>query len=298
MSASSFVVAIPTRERFVHLMPTLDALACQDRPVSVVVVDQSTELHPTLDRRRREDPLLQVLRHDGHGLSAARNLAWSVVESPWIAFVDDDCRPEPDWARCLEEAIARFPGVAAISGHVLAVDAPEDGDDYLPVTASHVAREAVLTGKRIPPWDIGMGVCMAIRRDVIERIGGWDERLGAGTHPFPAAEDMDFNYRLLRAGEAALVTPTVRATHHQWRKADELPAVYEAYMAGWCGFAMKCLRTGDVRDGLWLWSLGARDLVRMGASAMRRRSWLRARVAGRKLRGMLRGTLLGARTAW
>jgi GT2 family glycosyltransferase len=139
---------------------------------------------------------------------------------------------------------------------------------------------------------------MAVRRDVAGRLGGWDERLGAGTPEFPAAEDMDFNYRLLRAGEAALVTPRMRAHHDQWRTHDETVRLYEGYARSWAAFAMKHVRTGDRRGGLWLWSIGVRSQTRMWASAVRHRSRLRARVGAAQTRGLLGGTLRGLARAW
>jgi GT2 family glycosyltransferase len=289
-------VVIPTRDRADHLLPTLDALAAQSEPVAVVVVDQSRAADPRLRVRAGERAHLRVLRDPGRGLSRARNTGWRAVHARWLAFLDDDCRPEPDWAARLIDAISRHPDVAAISGHVADVEAP--CGDYLPVTPFHVEREAVLSGARLPPWHIGMGVFMALRRDVIERLGGWDERLGAGTSRFPSSEDMDFNYRLLRSGERAYVTPEIRLRHWQWRTRKQLPALFGGYMAGWSGFAVKQLRQGDVRGGVWLWWLGAHDAARMLASAARRRSRLRLRVAAAKLRGLASGTVRGLLASW
>ena len=270
-------VVIPTRDRAEQLLPTLDALAEQSESVTVVVVDQSE----TVDARVQERAGVRLLADSGRGLSRARNTGWHGVHARWIALL---------------AAISSHPDVAAISGHVADADAPSG--DYLPVTPFHVEREAVLSGARLPPWHIGMGVFMAVRRDVIERLGGWDERLGAGTSPFPSSEDMDFNYRLLRSGERAYVSPDIRLRHWQWRAPEQLPALFGGYMAGWSGFAMKQLRQGDVSGGVWLWSLGARDAARMLASAVRRRSRLRLRVAATKLRGLASGTLRGLLSSW
>ena len=293
----SFTVVVCTRDRVRHLLPTLDALGAQDPAVPVLVVEQSEELDPRLVEREGRTPWLTVLHHDERGLSAARNIGWRSVQTLWVAYVDDDCRVAPDWGVQLQAAIDAHPDVATISGDVPDAGAP-DADDYLPVTAFKVDRPEMLAGRRVPPWRIGMGVFMAVRRDVVESHGGWDVRLGAGTRPFPAGEDVDFNYRLLRSGERAFVTPQIRAVHHQWRRPEDLPPLYEGYMAAWAGFALKHLRTGDVRGGLWLWGLGVGDLLRMTASALRRRSRLRARVSASKLRGLVRGTYEGWRTEW
>jgi GT2 family glycosyltransferase len=295
MSVPLLSVVIPTRGRGERLIATLDALEAQTASVPVLVVDQSEHEDARLATLARERAWLDVVRDPGRGLSRARNTGWRAARSRWIAFVDDDCHPAPDWAERLIEAIAAHPGAASVSGEV--GEGAAAGDSLL-VSPFHVEREAVLSGPRVAPWHMGLGVCMTLRRDVIERLGGWDERLGAGTQPFPAAEDMDFNYRFLHSGERALVTPAVRAVHEQWRRPDQLPRLFEGYMAGWCGFALKHLRGGDVRGGVWLWRLGAQDVMRMAASALRRRSRLRAAVAAGKLRGLVTGTARGLVTRW
>jgi len=291
-----FAIVIATRDRADLLMGTLGALDAQTTAPEVLVVDQSAAPDPRLEAAAAERPWLRVLRDPGRGLSRARNVGWRAVDAEWVVYVDDDCLPEPDFAERLAEAIRGRPGVAWISGHVEETEAP--GGDYLPVTVFPVAREEIVTGNRVPPWRIGFGVLMAVRRDVIERLGGWDERLGAGTSPFPAGEDMDFNYRLLRSGERALVSPAIRAAHRQWRGRGDLPALYEGYMRSWAAVAVKHLLGGDVRGGAWLWRLGAVDAGRMAGSAVRRRSGLRARVAAAKLRGLAAGTVRGLATRW
>lgn len=299
MTAAEFVVVICTRNRGEHLAATLDALDAQTAPGhQVLVIDQSQAPDRPLREREARSPCLRVVPDAGVGLSRARNLAWRLVEADWLVYLDDDCRPEPGWAGALEEVLIRAGDVDVVSGHVSGGPPPSDGE-YLEVTVFPVVDEVVLAGRWTPPWEIGFGVCMAVRRDTVERLGGWDERLGVGSAgPFGAGEDMDFNYRLLRRGGRALVTPTVRSSHEQWRPAAELAPLFERYMAGWSGFAMKHLRTGDVLGGLWLWKIGFVATLRMFASAGRRRSWLRFRVATAKLKGLVAGTAHGLRRRW
>ena len=296
IDAAELSVVIATRNRVDLLLGTIDALDAQTQQVEVLVVDQGDGEDPRLAAAAAERPWLRVLRDPGRGLSRARNAGRRATGSRWIAYVDDDCRPEPEFAERLAEAIAAHPEVAWISGHVADEGAP--AGEYLPVTLFHVEREQELAGRWLHPWRIGFGVLMVVRRDVVEQLGGWDERLGAGVARFPASEDMDFNYRLLRAGHRAFLTPAVRASHHQWRTPDDLPALFEGYMKSWAAFAVKHLRQGDLRGGAWLWALGANDCARMAGSSVRRRSRLRARVAAGKLRGLVAGTALGLVTRW
>jgi GT2 family glycosyltransferase len=292
-----FTVAVCTRDRPAMLKTTLEALAGQDDPdFAVLVVDQSAR-----PGEGCEDLLRRAgwtLRHDqGQGLSRARNIAWRASTTEWIVFLDDDVVPDPGWSAGLRRAVDARPGPSIVMADTPAGGTP-GGDLELAVTAFPIEREDVRQGRWLNPWEIGFTLNQGFRRSALERVGGFDERLGAGGKPFQSADDMDLNYRLLRAGESALLTPAARAHHLQWRGPEDLVGHYEGYMHGWCGFAMKQLRTGDVAGGLWLWALGLEDLLRMAASAVRRRSLLRLRIAGGELRGFVAGTARGLACRW
>lgn len=289
-------VVICTMGRPTILEHTLQALDVQtDVDFDIVVVDDSQPLDPGAARRAREQQRFRLVRGDGDGLSRARNRGWQAAAAPWVVFLDDDVIPEPDWIAQLREAMRCHPDADVVSGPVAAEAVP--GGHELVITIAEVERDELLSGARTPPWRIGLTVAMAIRRGVLEALGGYDERIGPG-RVFPSAEDVDFNYRFLRSGGTAFVTTKPRARHVQWREPPLLGPHFRGYMMGWTGFAMKHLRQGDIRGGLWLWSLGVEDAGRMAGSALRRRSSLRLRVAAYKVQGLLIGTVRGLLTHW
>ncbi len=294
-----FTVAIPTRDRSALLACTLDALETQQAGVpQVVVIDQSDLPDAALRERAESGDWLTVVADDeGRGLSRARNVAWRAIESEWIIYLDDDAVPDPDWSQEITLALRSHPEADLVTGHVFDPNAEARGD-YLAVSVQPLEHEQVRSGRWTRPWDVGLGICTALRRSVIVSLDGWDERLGAGAPRFGAAEDMDFNYRLLRAGGIGYATPRVRVAHAQWRRPEELVTLYARYMLGWTAFAMKHVKTGDPVGGLWLWALGAQDALRMTASAARRRSRLRGRVARAKIYGLAVGTVEGLRADW
>lgn len=293
----TFTVVIATRNRAEQVLKTLDALDRQTgNDFDVVIVDQSDSLDKGLESRVEQNPRLDLIRDHGRGLSRARNLGWRAVGSDWVVFLDDDCVPEQSWAEELARVFAERADISFVAGHVAEREVPQG--DYLRVSVFEVAEERVSEGRWTKPWAIGLGVCMAVRRSMIGRLGGFDERLGTGSAEFPASDDMDFNYRFLQAGGRAYATPKVRAFHDQWRTTAELPALYRGYMLGWSAFAAKTLRRGNVLGGVWLWWAGVNDVIRMLASALRRRSRLRLRVALAKFRGLATGTVKGLARSW
>jgi GT2 family glycosyltransferase len=294
----SFTVVVCTRDRPDSLAITLDALDAQrEAGFPVLVVDQSPEVDEALAERADADERLTVLRDAGRGLSRARNLAWRATDTEWLVFLDDDCVPERDWAQALAEAMAQHPGADFVSGHV-GPDRMRPETELPQYAVFPVEEERTVSGRWVWPHEIGFGVCMGVRRSAVARLGGWDERLGPGVPEFPASDDMDFNFRFLRAGGVAHLTPRARAHHAQWRSPEDLVSLYRGYMASWAGFAVKHARTGQPLAGAWLWSYGLRDTARMAASALRHRSRLRGRIAAGKLRGLVAGTRAALRLRW
>ncbi len=295
----SYVVVVCTRNRPEQVLPTLDAIAAQERGgFPVVVVDQSDEPDPALLRRAEADPALTVIGDRGRGLSRARNVAWRATSEDWLLFVDDDCIVDPDYTAQFERTVARHPEADLISGHV-GGESPDPRPDDLPFSTSPVEEEQLFSGGWTHPSLVGFGVCFAVRRSKVDRIGGWDERLGPGAPDFPAADDMDFNLRLLRAGEVALRTPAMRAQHDQWRSRDEVVALYAGYMAAWMGLCGKMLKTGKPRTALWLWwHAGPVFVLQMLGSGIRGRSGFRLRVALRSAVAIVTGGRKALQRSW
>jgi len=288
-----FTAVVCTADRGARILPTLEALLAQDEDMPILVVDQGTAPAALpADAGTR----VRVLRDDGRGLSRARNVACRETTTEWVFFVDDDCVVEPGWAQALGDALERHPEIDHVSGTVVPGGLPPNRP--VQVATFDAAPARVVQGRWVLPWKIGLGVCFGIRRVTALRLGGWDERFGAGTQPFPAAEDMDLNVRLLRAGGRSLTVPTAVARHEQWRSEDDLPAHLGGYMRAWSGLAMKTARTDSALAGAWLWVDGLADLARTTVGALRRRSPLLARIVAHKVRGLVNGTRAGWRMPW
>jgi GT2 family glycosyltransferase len=296
-STSTLTVAVCTRGRPDKVRATLDALDAGAPGVPLLVVDQGTAPDRALAERAAGDTRMRVIHDSGRGLSRARNLALAATESDWIAFVDDDCLVAADFGAALLAEIAAHPAADWIAGDVRAGRSAPVGGDLPPVTTFPVDRPLIRRGGRTLPGAIGFGVLFCVRRAAAVRLGGWDERLGPGVPDLPAADDMDFNHRLLRSGATAVLSPAVRAVHDQWRSPDEVVELQRGYSRAWAGFACKHLGRG-AGGGFRLWAWGAVDVLDMAASAAGRRSPVRARIALAKLRGLFEGSALGLRRRW
>jgi GT2 family glycosyltransferase len=109
-----------------------------------------------------------------------------------------------------------------------------------------------------------MGANFALRRELLARIGGFDEILGGGG-PLRSSQDFDLQYRAYLAGAVVLLRPEVSVDHYGLRTAAEWPATLRAYGIGDAAFYLKHVRCGDpLATGLL-----ARRIARIGARQLR-----------------------------
>jgi histidinol-phosphate phosphatase family protein len=124
---------------------------------------------------------VRVVPGPARGPAAARNAGWRAARAEWVAFLDDDVVPPPDWRERLVEDLAVGPRVAASQGRIV-VPVPERPTDW----------ERNVAGLEHAQWATAD---MAYRREVLVEVGGFDER-------FPRAyrEDADLGLRVVDAG--------------------------------------------------------------------------------------------------
>lgn len=183
----SYDVVVPTVGR-ASLAPLLDSLV-RSLPMStrlIVVDDRPTPDGPLLSsaERAQRDPRVEVVASGGRGPAAARNAGWRRTTADWVAFLDDDVDVPVDWVRGLEDDLRRAgPDSGAVQGRLqVPLPAHRRPSDW----------ERNVHGLEVGRW---ITADMAIRRTVLERIDGFDER-------FPRAyrEDVDLALRALDDG--------------------------------------------------------------------------------------------------
>lgn len=207
-------------------LSALAGQAIRSRLEIIVVDDGSADA--TSDIARRHEVIL--IRHPvNRGLAAARNSGVQAATTPVIAFLDDDCEPEPKWA---EELLANYQeGIAGVGGPVLVSARPGFMSGYLqrhnplgpleldlaksgklPYRLYLYLKRLWEPAERLERRDVYSyaGANMSFRRQVLLDAGCFDERFTFG------AEELDLCLRLARAFPAArlVFSPEVRVVHH------------------------------------------------------------------------------------
>jgi GT2 family glycosyltransferase len=151
------------------------------------------------------------------GLSAARNYALRVAKGDLFVFTDDDCRLSEDYVSQLLRRDAADIEPVLRGGRV------ELGDPTDLTLTIKTSRELMRWHRRMNSAKYEnltttiQGCNMALRREVAECIGPFDERLGAGAS-IPASEDTDWIYRAYLADITIEYVPDMVIYHHHGRK--------------------------------------------------------------------------------
>jgi glycosyltransferase involved in cell wall biosynthesis len=227
-------IVIATHNREALLAQTLRALAGQrwprDRFEIIVADNRSTD-----DTRqviaaaaaRPGAPTIRSLYVAEPGKSFAVNAALGVASGDVFLFTDDDVLPEPTWmdrlVAALEETGADFAAGRILPRWEAAPPAWLSPALYgvLAIPDNGVTRLAIAAdANQIMP----IGANMALRRSVIDRIGGLRVDLGKLDRTLRTGEDHEFFLRMLHAGFRGVYEPDALVRH--WVPRERLERGY------------------------------------------------------------------------
>jgi glycosyltransferase involved in cell wall biosynthesis len=257
-------VIISTRNRPDHIAPCLESiLANPAGDFELIVVDQSS----SDDSHRAAaslfgDSRLRWISSKTKGLSISRNIGVTNARAAVLLFTDDDCRVSPEWVSGTRDLFARDPEAALVFGSVLRA-ANDGGHGFAAEFDPGETREYQHTLPHVlDPW--GIGANMAIRRRMLDRIGGFDPALGAGA-VFRGGEDADIAIRALAAGFKVTHTSGVTVTHLGVRYDANASQLMRGYGIGLGATLAKHVRLGTRGAGRllasWIAFHGHRGLM-------------------------------------
>jgi glycosyltransferase involved in cell wall biosynthesis len=329
-------VVICTRDRPEQIKKCLSRLAKQKYPrYEVVVVDNA----PTSDALRKviegpvvespvvespvvESPVVESTAGEGAefrycverrpGLSWARNAGIAAAASDIIAFLDDDDEPDEHWLAGIADGFAGGERVGCVSGIVLPARLDNAVENLFEKIGGHskgrgFAKETFdKSGPQSPLWPLppfGVGANMAFRRAVLDRIGGFDVALGAGT-PTGGGEDTLAITLVMLCGYEVVYEPAALMWHHHRQDMPSLNKQLHGYSVGLTAFYAALLRQRP-------WALfGLLKLLPMAAGYLKggeggekapeeepeEPQELEAELDRRQLQGMLKGPLVYAKS--
>jgi GT2 family glycosyltransferase len=175
-SPAPVAVVIATRNRATELLGTLARLDALHEQLPIVVVDNgSTDGTAELVRTNYPGVRVVGLRRNRGG--AARTVGARLVDSPYVAFSDDDSWWAPGALRRAVDVLNRHPRLAVLAARVLV-----GPDQRLDPVCDQMAHSPLPSADDLPgPSVLGFIACGAVvRRAAFLEVGGFDVRLGVG----------------------------------------------------------------------------------------------------------------------
>jgi glycosyltransferase involved in cell wall biosynthesis len=221
VSAPRFSVILPVRNGAATIGQQLAALAAQEigTPWELLVVDNgSTDATRQVAEAWRDRLPLTLIDAAGRpGISHTRNTGAAAARADLLLFCDSDDVVQPGWAMALVEGLAEADVVGGRTRDDLLGGLEKGGG--APWREAHPA-------DRLPSASGGPayapGANFAVRRRVVEALGGWDSTI-------PAAEDIDFSWRAQQAGFRLGFAPRAVVAYRQRSTARQVASQSFAY---------------------------------------------------------------------
>lgn len=213
-------IIVCTYNRAESLRDTLGALKSQQtvagREWEVIVVDNNSkdDTRQVIAEFQREWPLLRYEFEGEQGLSHARNHGIDAAHGTVLLFTDDDVLPEPDWMEATLAGLEQY-HADACGGYIAPIwEVPPP--DWL--TERFYGFLAVRTDRSddydiTSPSQAPFGANMAFRRNVFEKVGGFDTSRGRKGNVLASGEDGELFERILAAGFKAVFLGQSRVHH-------------------------------------------------------------------------------------
>ena len=289
-------VVVPVHDRPRQLAACLEGLAGSTFPLDrfeVIVSDDGSRepMEPIVagfaDRLR-----ISLVAHPNSGPAAARNRGAARAQGEYLAFLDSDCIPAPDWLAAVASHLARMPD-HLVAGAIV---------NGLPRNPFSTATQLIVSCAADFYRNREQGVRffnssnLVLPADRFRQLGGFDE-----AYPLAAGEDYDLCHRWQQAGYGMTYCPDAVAYHRHSLTLASFCRQHFRYGRGLlrcrlgiarrtggrvCGdrratrcscCAFRCGRSRAREDGsICFWSRSRRPRLRPGCCA---RWW---RIAGRR----------------
>ena len=179
----------------------------------VVLVDNASTDGSTAAARARHPEVRIVETGRNLGFAGGANRGAEAARGDLLVFLNPDARVLPGALAALVTALADHPGAGIAGGGLVGEGGRwEPGAArFAPVLHLLLDTSAGRLAARLrrAPYDVDWvyGTFMAVKRDLFQRLGGFDTRY------FLYGEDMDLCFRAARLGERTIHVPAARAVH-------------------------------------------------------------------------------------
>ncbi len=207
-------VIIPTYNRRVYVQEAIDSVLAQTyTDYEIIVIDDGSTDGTGETLRERYGDRIRYEWQENQGESVARNRGIALAQGEYIAFLDSDDLWLPEKLEKQVTYLEEHPEVGAVFCQAWTIDLL---GQRMPVvmgtgiTSGQLSLESLLYQNTLA----GPGSTLAVRTDLLRRIGGFDESIRY-------AEDWDLGLRLRLLGDIGFLPDSLASIRihqsNQWR---------------------------------------------------------------------------------
>lgn len=244
-------VVIPTAGRFEPLTKCLNALIKQSFAKSmyeIIVVFDGIRPPEGFEESIGSENVRVVENKGSRGPAAARNRGVLEARGEIVAFTDDDCIVDKNWVRIMYEAHFRFKDVVCIGGNTVTRK-----DNIFARLSQNLSNSSIF----FKDYPIYFPTCNISFKRVFFRYLKFNE-----SFKFPAGEDLELGWRLLKEGYKLEYVPQAMVLH-DCHKEGVKSFIKQSYLYGRGNFnvslihpdhvLLKCLKTRGLKFvSVWL----------------------------------------------
>ncbi|MGH7855283.1 MAG: glycosyltransferase family 2 protein [Candidatus Binatia bacterium] len=210
-------IIIPTKNRanvLSQLLDSIEQLDAVDRILPEIIVADNDSQDDTFEyiksKARCFRAMVRAVKVTRPGKSAAINDALKAATGDVVAFLDDDVVVDKNWLRAVEIFFRQ--GEYRVGQGMIQLPSPEKDEPEILKLVERYRTIPRLVYRSNPRTVHSLnGANFFVGREVFDRIGGFDERLGPGASG--TSEDVDFARRLTRANIAIGYVPDAIVYH-------------------------------------------------------------------------------------
>lgn len=219
----ALTVCICTHNRPHYVRDCLAGLAAQTvAPDAILLVDSGStgDAPGVLARLAAATPRTRLIRLDQPGVSLARNIGAAACQTSYIAYIDDDAIPAPDWLEHVEAALTEAdPPPAVLGGRILPRwehALPDWWPPRLRGVLSIIETEGAgeYRSPALPPGLAPYAANMVVHVPSLLAAGGFHTGIGRQGALLLSDEDVQLAWKLQDAGHSVRYDSRI-VVHHQ-----------------------------------------------------------------------------------
>lgn len=226
---SIIILNYNTKDLLRKCLASVFAALRQSFSSEVIVVDNASA-DGSLGMVEKEFPQAALIKsHKNLGFAGGNNLGIKHAQGRYLLFLNSDTEIKPEALKKVITYMEQNPKVGALTPKTVLFSGGMDPDCHRGFPTPWASLTYFLGLEKIFPKsrffgqyhqlyldldttheiDAGFGTFMIVRKEVVEKIGGWDENY------FFYGEDLDFFYRIKKAGWKVIFFHEPLVTHHK-----------------------------------------------------------------------------------